>query len=305
MGNNINIDNSKEIQFLIDHKINPNVMKKWNDEQRKRLHRIMCGDDTNNIVKNITFDNEFTKFTDICTKWCNMSLNCVLFWNSYTNVKHLKTIRRQMSGLCFMHAPVVLQHYMYNIYLQDKSELKMIDVAKYIKKYWVGNKMLDYLERDSGGRSEDFLKEITNNKCKTVIYVIPEENTQLSDTICDIILNMLKTKPAIVSEFKIDKNFHQKGLSFNGKINNNEVIGLHSMLLVGGLKDNNGKYFFLLQNWWSNRYFIEVSSEYLCSSECKISFISNDITEIPDEFPYVCSSYAETSIDAQETVHEM
>jgi hypothetical protein len=39
----------------------------------------------------------------------------ILFWQMYDNIQNLKVIRRQTSGLCFMHAPAVLQHYLCSI----------------------------------------------------------------------------------------------------------------------------------------------------------------------------------------------
>ena len=63
--------------------------------------------------------------------------------------------------------------------------------------------------------------------------------------------------------------------------------GLHAMLLIGTRKTDDDEYFFLLQNWWEGRFFVEVSADYLYSSEATISFVEEDITEIPTAFASV------------------
>jgi hypothetical protein len=299
MGNN---NNSIYREFLREHNIDTQKLKKWNDKQKSRLQKLIDGDKINDHMTHITFDKMFDKFTSIYIEWQNDA--AILFWKNY-NINDMKVIRRQMTGLCFMHAPVVLQYYMYCIYNKENSHLKMIDVAKYIKTYWHGEKLCDYLERDSGGRSIDFLKEITKKEC--VIedrFIIPNKNNKFYKSKCENIMNTLKIKPALVSEFKVDKKFKKEGVRFIGTVDDNEIVGLHAMVLIGARKHND-EYYFLLQNWWHNRYFIEVSGEYMHSAECTIYFLENNISEIPSEFPVVSSLYAETTMDACETVHEM
>jgi hypothetical protein len=112
--------------------------------------------------------------------------------------------------------------------------------------------------------------------------------------ICSTILEELRQYPALVSNFKVSQDFLDGGVSFTGP--NNLVknsVGFHAMLLIGGrVKD--GKYFFLLQNWWENRSFIEVSAEYMQSAEPTISFVEQEIIEIPSNIKCTDSPYAET-----------
>ena len=80
--------------------------------------------------------------------------------------------------------------------------------------------------------------------------------------------------------------------------------GMHSMLLIGARSEvdvrGDIKYFFLLQNWWTERFFIEVSAEYLYSSEAIISFVEEEVEEIPNKFACTYSSYSETILDTSE-----
>ena len=72
------------------------------------------------------------------------------------------------------------------------------------------------------------------------------------------------------------------------------------MLLIGTRKTDDDEYFFLLQNWWEGRFFVEVSADYLYSSEATISFVEEDITEIPTAFACTNSPYSETATDVSE-----
>jgi len=96
-------------------------------------------------------------------------------------------------------------------------------------------------------------------------------------------------------------------VSFSGEVDQSSKQGLHAMVLIGARIDPiDGEYWFLLQNWWRDRFFIEVTGDYLASSECSLHFVQNTITEIPETLPLILySSYAETATDACETVHEM
>lgn len=82
-------------------------------------------------------------------------------------------------------------------------------------------------------------------------------------------------------------------------------MGMHAMLLIGGRIAADGSFYFLMQNWWENRFFIEVSADYLYSSESTISFIEEDIQNIPVAFVCTNSPYLETTIDACERLDEI
>ena len=82
-------------------------------------------------------------------------------------------------------------------------------------------------------------------------------------------------------------------------------IPMHSMVLIGARKTTSGDYFFLLQNWWEGRYFIEVSGEYLHHCQAEITFVKKAITRKRELATLLCDAlYAETSADASETFYE-
>eukprot|EP01041_Mallomonas_annulata_P008127 gene8127-16682_t len=86
-----------------------------------------------------------------------------------------------------------------------------------------------------------------------------------------------------------------------------EGTNLHSMILIGARKTISGEYYFLLQNWWEVKYFIEVSSKYLFQCGATITFVNTPInsTRKVELEPLLCNaSYAETGAAACEMIYE-
>ena len=138
---------------------------------------------------------------------------------------------------------------------------------------------------------------------------IPDKNKYASHyaQVCEEILQNVSLKPALVSTFKVYDDFlESKEVSFSGKPKTNtKRPQMHSMVLIGARKSATGEYFFLLQNWWEGRYFIEFSGEYMSHCDPKITFVTKAITRKLELSTYVCDAlYAETSADAAETCYE-
>ena len=66
------------------------------------------------------------------------------------------------------------------------------------------------------------------------------------------------------------------------------------MVIIGTHKKEDGKFTFLLQNWWRKRQLIEVSAEYLSQIGATIVFVKKEVKEIPEDFPKDSASYMET-----------
>ena len=88
----------------------------------------------------------------------------------------------------------------------------------------------------------------------------------------------------LVTRFKVVPAFQGTEVSFTANALRDEAIGLHAMTLVGH-RENDGQHLFLLQNWWKEKQFIEVSAEYLAAARAGITFVGKEVTEIPKEFP--------------------
>ena len=105
------------------------------------------------------------------------------------------------------------------------------------------------------------LTKVDDVKC----YTIPDkEDGSLYSVTCQLILERVSLSPALISVFRVYPDFGQTNtVSFSGRPARKNNVALsdvakHSMVLIGARKTSKGEYFFLLQNWWEGRYFIEV-----------------------------------------------
>ena len=92
-------------------------------------------------------------------------------------------------------------------------------------------------------------------------------------------------------------------VSFVGLPNFGDSDEKHSMVLIGARKSTSGDYFFLLQNWWDTKYFVEVSGDCMYHCGAVITFVNVPISRRVDLVTYM-ASYAETCVDTAETYYE-
>lgn len=331
-----------EIEFFRKQSVSESKYDKvdWTEERRKRLQTMLQGDyEKTSIIESeiddgsgayviiIDFDDQFRRFLQQHNSWepnDSDERRCVVFFRQYPYLEKLKVLRRQRSesGLCYMHAPVVLQHYLVSINNHRENrenDLAMIDIAKYISTYWKDDKLLDYLARGNGGSSLEFLREINYHVTpfKYDTYFVPDPNDrELFSLLCDSFEGFLREKPGLVSNFEVDHDFSMNGVSFLDQTisrshDPNKKNGRHAMVLIGIRRDPQYDYVFLLQNWWRGnprsglgRFFLEVSAKYMHDAGAMITFVNSNIPEIPQEFPKIYKSYAETSADVSEKMYE-
>jgi hypothetical protein len=297
----------EEIEFLRERNITNVSLIEWDGRQDLRLQSVMAGDVVGSSHVT-TFAVEFASFCQRHPSWRDE--RCVLFWNSYPSIEMV--IRRQLSaGLCFMHAPVVLQHYLVSIKSgTSSSDRKMIDIASYIAQFRNGDALLQIVRDGDGGDSDTFLEEIyrSDPQFEPSRSSINIRSKYWRETVEEI-SEQLKVRPALVSNFKVDETFSDSdsGTSFldPDTFNQQLVKGRHAMLLIGSRVEGD-QVIFLLQNWWAGRYLIEVSASYL--SRCGaviVDVFESSLTSVPDVFPTIGGLYAETAIDCGETFHEM
>ena len=293
-----------------------------------KLKHLMGGD----IIRNEkNYFLEFSEnFTERCPEWKHENLHdestlgakrirdsggvVNLFWSKYTfkEKEEMLIIRKQQnSGPCYLHGPVVLEHYLVSIASGCKIT-SSIDVGKCNNFLLRGDKLANFLVNDEGGDSEDTLLNICNlSHCDKKNFSIPDV-IDLPDVyigICNRVLNYVADQPALVSQFKVHKDFQSSNLvSFTGSPDSgNEVIrhAMHCMVLVGARKSLKGEYFFLLQNWWDGKYFVEVTGEYMHNCGAMITFITEPVTRRDELMSIQCEAlYAETCADARETIYE-
>lgn len=174
--------------------------------------------------------------------------------------------RVQHSSLCYMHAPVVTQYYsIWNSILKlnpgAPSGHGMIDITAEIATYFKGKDLYEHVFEDKGGDSSSFLYRILREN-STLLNLSPWQSS------FEDLAGALRTYgPAMVPAFMVHADFMNASMHHHhGLPDKAHPIDGHSMVLVGVRTDEAGKVYYLLQNWWPGKQFVEVSREYLLAS---------------------------------------
>jgi hypothetical protein len=262
-----------------------------------------------------SFATELRKFRNV-NNWLVNDDHCRLFGDLdfYNRNDKLLLLRVTPSNeLCSLIAPAVLQHYLVSLDCLRKGlkfNFSMIDTLGFINKYWKSDRIANFIERDHGESSIYFLRDITKEADQSRLIIPSIQSQSLHDDTCNEIFRKLKSGPALVSMFRVYEKFvDSEEISFTAnnmkETDRGAFLGFHSMVLIGMRKPITvgGEYTFLLQNWWLDKLFVEVSSSYMAMTGAFIVFVKSNLTSIPDEFPAVNASYAET-IDIKEDMLE-
>ena len=208
--------------------------------------------------------------------------------------EHALVERVQKSGLCYMHAGVVLQHYL--VAMNNATLIPMLDMVQYFRKYMSRDNLYNHIWNDHGGDSAIFLERILKirpGSGDTLTFV----NQFLSSE--DIDKHLREFGPALVSGFEVNRDFvASNSWQHVGSYDYEEPVGYHAMVLVGSRLEK-GQRRYLLQNWWSKKPYIEVDAAYLGSSYARITFIETKQLEMGD-YPSNDHAIVECSLDTSE-----
>jgi hypothetical protein len=182
--------------------------------------------------------------------------------------------RCQLSGLCYMHAPEVLQHYL--VSLNNPRHTGMIDMVNLIRQNFSAKKLKEHVFDDDG-----------DNSIRTLAMILEPASTFVSTNQAEYAKYLHKYGPALVQPFTVHTDFLEGGRwSFDGAPKG-KVEGQHAMVLIGARREaTSGKHFFLLQNWWKHSQFVEVSGTYLTNcGPLSVDFVETPQRRIPRKFP--------------------
>jgi hypothetical protein len=171
----------------------------------------------------------------------------------------------------------------------------MIDMAKMICESFSATELERHIFDDAGGNSRSMLKHILQPGS-----VIVASSLEL---IAD---NLGKFGPGLVATFEVHEDFNASYLSYDGNPRG-KLVGHHAMVLVGSRREaGSGKQWFLLQNWWPQMQFAEVSEEYMEACGATVYFVKTPQTAIPTQFPVTADTYAENeNLDKPETFAQL
>jgi len=228
-------------------------------------------------------------FADFCKtipEWGDSSKSYV-FPRDHPNVQNKQNVlaqRYQLSGLCYIHAPVMVQHYLVAMNVATTTIPGMIDISKFIRHSFSAKQLEKHIFNDAGDSSLHMLQSILEPKS----IVISSDMVMFEQ-------RLKQFGPGLVAGFKVYDDFYNGAgkHSYAGQPKN-EPSGFHAMLLIGVRKDEQqGKTKYLLQNWWKGKQFVEMDDIYLEACTSNVYFVKTPQAKIPTEFPVNFAVYAE------------
>jgi len=195
--------------------------------------------------------------------------------------------QRQNSGLCYMHAPAMLQHYKICESLPGEKRPPMIDLLKFVKEHFTPGQLRQHLFEDRGRSSDEFLESILEPGTKFAHAGHPAKLFQAYG-------------PGLVSHFEVHEDFQDSTVHKHYGEPKGDLTGLHAMVLVGHRTDELGKQYYLLQNFWTGKQFVEVDKEYLENCNANIIFVTSPQKEISSPVHYATYAALVEGIDRSE-----
>ena len=225
--------------------------------------------------------------------------------------------RVQKSGPCFLHASIVVAAYKAYMCTPDKGdeELPVVDMTKYVH-HGFGSNDLTRLLVDASGSSEDHLRKLTVGdrqitELDDCVQLFQPSLEGSSNDACQLITLLKHHGPALVSQFILEPRFSgttsdadsavREPKFFDGQNSNNskDEAARHAMVLVGVRRVQN-EWRVLLQNWWPNMPFVEVTAEYLSSSDALLLLMKGKCVQISTQFERCDAVYAEANVEGSD-----
>ena len=257
---------------------------------RERLRRIVVkGEEGQDISSGSSL---FDKFVAKHSEWGPKSSFVVFRDHMLLKDKpHAYVERIQLSGLCYMHAPVILQHYLVAMF--SSETVPMLDMAIYLKKHISAEGLERRIWRNEGGSSLAFLEQILIQDPASNFLPCPWDDEAKIES-C-----LKKYGPALISCFKVEDAFDSDKPTHIGP-RAGKPTGIHAMVLVGIRKQ--GKTIrYLVQNWWKKKAFVEMDREYLRSCGGILNFVMTKQTAM-GTYPTNSFDHVECEmLDATET----
>lgn len=178
------------------------------------------------------------------------------------DINKLFPIRYQKENQCFWQSVALIEHYIVAIQSQGRF-LEMLDIGAYI--------------RGRLDNPEDLHRVLTvghrpGSALHTLIEMMGLNNEQYEEFSVkkqryEEMYLAIKKGPILVSNFRVETDFLSPAVKGKASYTNTpkfkEGDPTHTMVMLAIRRDNRGDYFCLLQNYWSSKFLVEVSMEYL------------------------------------------
>jgi hypothetical protein len=223
----------------------------------------------------------------------------------------------------YMHAPVVLQHYLISKHSKSKIDPLILDMAKYIRDTFTTKQLKRHFLYDEGIPSRFLMRMLLQRNSAARIVDFQE-----------ITADFLKVHgPAMLSGFPLCDDFGSDDGDLIYDLGDCDASTDHALppipapgparcdaeeggpctlnhaMLIIGVRGEGAARRFLVQNWWRHHQFLELSLGYLESLwprgwDISVHVVLTPQLEFPAGFAQAAAPYAETGlIDAREPEH--
>jgi hypothetical protein len=224
----------------------------------------------------------------------------------------------------YLHAPVILQHYVVSKRKKSRMSPEILDIAKYIREVFKHEQLFNHIFLDKGMPSTDFLSMILDHDS-----VIRKVDFEFIDAAF-----LREHGPVLLSEFPICDDFaaddgrlvhdlaecddpapgaprpppvacaNRRNFTLYTDEATGRCVRYHAMLIIGARTEGASRRF-LVQNWWRRHQFLELSIEYLEAlrgpGPSAYAVVTPQRAGVPAGFARPAAPYAEPgSLDARE-----
>ena len=185
-----------------------------------RLDRVINvkGDRVGNEVPNDV--QTFEEFCSLFPEWGDSSKSFV-FHRDHASVSGKASVLMQRAtahGLCYFHAPSMVQHYC--VSMCNPESAGMIDFTKHIRDGLSAEELESYIFKDKGGDSIETLRRI----------LLPDSDLILQGFFRTY-SNLKKYGPALISQFKVDAAFADQSIHSHSGRTIGTLVGKHAWSL--------------------------------------------------------------------------
>jgi hypothetical protein len=201
--------------------------------------------------------------------------------------------RLQESGNCYLQAPILLHWYLsvWHDPRKNPQDVNFIHLSKYVRNTFSASRLYEYIINEKGGSSWETALVLMEEVAARNPYFVKKNKDYAS------ILSLLKKRgPALAEVTALHLDFHEPGIfAYKGP----PVVDLHepgtfafkgppvddtsghTMTIIGVRQDKQRQVYYLLQNFWKGKAFVEVGQDYFLASGGTLIFMAEDAEMAP------------------------
>lgn len=223
------------------------------------------------VTSEVPFDMSFANYIQSNPLWDQSECSFV-FFRDHPKIQKTPPVliqRKQLSGNCYIHGPIVALYYIRRMH---DIEADAIDIRTFILRDLDKDHLAKLITHVGGGSSRQIFQNLIGPNATLIV-------TGFSSIQNDIKNHLIKYGPGLVTGFQIEKSF-QTDIGYHHGSFSGDVIGSHSMVVIGFRHDEETKQqFILLQNWWGRKQFVECDTDYFAASGATILFCKGEIAK--------------------------